>query len=367
MFPLSIAITLLRSWEFPILVPGEFVNIPEGSGGLGVMHSTRIFIREEYLKALTAWDKSEGGFVLVGSSGIGKSTFGQLVFCREMSKNENVIRVTRSQSGGVTILIYEGQVVTEMHSIVDLDFREPSIADSVVIYDHMEGFQVIFGDRKFKKVLIIHSPSAKISNSQKAPNVLFHSWTMNPFGFEEAKVAFPKEAMIEEKFAVCGGLLRHLEGELPNIILNIDEGCNKLTGVFSDNMVGPSGALISGEDGKLCHRVLHMHRLPEDRGYFLNFGSKYIEDKVLKIIASKDETRLLKLANEVDINGSLRGQIFENRMHFSFSSGFKKLEFACRSLSLLPAPEENILLNIADFKLFDSLDQIKQEEMTVSF
>ena len=349
-----------------MLVPGEFVNLPEGSGGLGVMHGTRIFIREEYLKALTAWDKSEGGFVLVGSPGIGKSTFGQLVFCREMSKNESVIRVTKSQSGGVTILTYEGQDVTEMH-IEDLDFREPSIADSIVIYDHTEGFQVIFGDRKFKKVLIIHSPSAKISNSQKAPNVRLYSWTMNPFGFEEAKVALPNEAMIEEKFAVCGGLLRHLEAELSNVTLNIDEGCNKLTGIFSDNMVGPSGALISGEDGKLCHRVLHMHRLPEDRGYFLNFGSKYIEDKVLKIIASKDETRLLKLANEVDINGSLRGQIFENRMHFSFSSGFKKLEFACRSLSLSPTTEENILLNIADFKLFDFLDQIKQDEMTVGF
>ena len=348
-----------------MLVPGEFINLPEGSGGLGVMHRARIFIREEYLKALTAWDESTGGFVLVGSPGIGKSTFGQLVFCREMSKNENVIRITRSQSGGTTILIYEGQDVTEIQSIDALDFREPGISSSVVIYDHTEGFQITFGDRKFKKVLIIHSPSAKISNSQKAPNVLFHSWTMNPFCFEEANNALLNDEMFEEKFAVCGGLLRHLEGKFSDIILNIDEGCNKLTGLFTDNMAGPSGALISGEDGKLCHRVLHMRRLPTDEGYFLTFGSKYIEEKVLKSMASKDETRLLKLANEVDINGSLRGQIFENRMHFSFCSGFKKLEFSCRSLSPLATLSENILLEIVDGKLFNSLEQIKQADMLV--
>lgn len=91
--------------------------------------------------------------------------------------------------------------------------------------------------------------------------------------------------------------------------------------------------------------------------------SQFVTEAVLTTLAKKDENRLLRLANTIDINGSLRGQVFENRMHDSFKS-CKSLTFARRALPYKPKnkskkeEESESDIHVAGFQTFSALGDI---------
>ena len=352
----------MRQWKPPTLEPNSVVELPSPALTLGAAHASMVFIRKEYEYALNEWHNQEagGGFLLVGSPGIGKSTFGKLLFCLEMSKGSMILSVTQGSGNSHEMLLFQDNNAELIIRVQDL---QGLYSDIVVIYDHPAGFQTLFGDFIFKKVLVIHSPSASITNSMKAENVK-RRVVMNPLSIDEAEKACSGPSILE-KFSVCGGLLRLLKKDLAFIKEDIDEGCRKLTGCFSGDLVGPLPVLVSGEDGKVCHRVLHMHRY-DHGGYYLAFGSRYIEETVTTALARTDEMRLLHLANDIDVNGSLRGQIFESRMHHSFGGQFQTLSLDRRVLDGTFS-EDRVEINIADCKMFRKLEQIGTVDFQVSY
>jgi hypothetical protein len=76
--------------------------------------------------------------------------------------------------------------------------------------------------------------------------------------------------------------------------------------------------------------------------------------------------RLLHLANDIDVNGSLRGQIFESRMHHSFGGQFQTLSLDRRVLDGTFS-EDRVEINIADCKMFRKLEQIGTVDFQVSY
>lgn len=67
------------------------------------------------------------------------------------------------------------------------------------------------------------------------------------------------------------------------------------------------------------HRVIYLRFMNDYGKRILEFGSDFIEEEiVLKIVIVSSNSELLKLVNMIDISGSLRGDIFENRIHFIF-------------------------------------------------
>ena len=142
------------------------------------------------------------------------------------------------------------------------------------------------------------------------------------------------EGTIKRKFEVCGGSLRFALLPEDAISQKINEAKAKLTGELFKSAV--NGGLLSGDDGRVCHRVLHMWRAQADDRlgkYILQFCSDVVRDSVLSTIASRSVSDLLSLANTVDINGSLRGQVWENRVHSMFCEGkvryYYMIRFTC--------------------------------------
>jgi hypothetical protein len=300
----------LRKFDFPVLKAGDVIELPVGADVLGEEALRRVYIRDEYIVALKAWDACD--YILLGAPGIGKSTLAFLLFCREMSKGETVLLI-KDKVNALTMKLFYLDKIDTLQNFDEL--REFS-KNVVVIYDGQKGFQNMGGGSViFKKVLVVHSPSAGINNSKKALKGEIH--VMEPYALEEAKDYATKldvnSILVEDNFTICGGLMRQLLWKSVAVKIDIDEGCEKLVGMD----MGPlcRGVLVSGDDGKLCHRVLHLHRKPGGAaGYFLEFASKYVETKIVDSMAKQSEVKLLQLANEIDINGSLRGGIFENRM-----------------------------------------------------
>jgi hypothetical protein len=351
------SINRLREFTFPDLETGKVIELPRGAEVLGKEVSRCIYIREEYITALTTWNAGPG-YILLGAPGIGKSTFAFMLFCYEMSKGESVLLIKGKKDESPMTLFHqkETDAIGSFHDLADFSKQV------VVIYDGQEGFQSMGGERViFKKVLVVHSPSADVNNSEKALQGRIRM--MEPFSLDEAKDCTTKLGsavtikQVEDNFALCGGLARLLTWKTADVKRSIDEGCQKLIGMDVGTLCG--GVLMSGDEGKLCHRVLHLRRKPgEVGGYYLEFASKYVETKVVDAMAKSSEAQLLKLANEIDINGSLRGGIFENRMHHSFST-FKLLGTSLRLLfDSVDCKAEDVTLEVKDFEQFQKLEDI---------
>lgn len=71
-----------------------------------------------------------------------------------------------------------------------------------------------------------------------------------------------------------------------------------------------------GESKELAHRILHYFSGKENPKIIVTrFCSAWAEDLVVKRMVGKDNATLLKWVNMIDLEGSFRGNIFENRVH----------------------------------------------------
>ena len=321
-------ISELQVYPFPDLIQGEVIDLsPFQSCPPGI--DLKIFIREEYITAIKKWNSLSSGFILLGSPGIGKSTFGRLLLCLLISQKKKVIYWHSTYEYP---LIFENSAANKIN--LSSFNNHTNTSDSTIIYDDRRGFQGLFGDRKFGKYLIIHSPSADITNSEKAANFLGNKWIMNPATLDECSdINNNCEWGIDgsdliSKFRIRGGLFRLLKKGLDVLEEDIKQGCLQVS-TNLDSILN-IGQLPSNSD-KICHQVIHIRRIDDSIHQYLEFGSEYIERKVIEHFATSREFELLKLANGVDINGSLRGDVFENRMHHSLSK-FTDFEFNTKSL-----------------------------------
>jgi hypothetical protein len=81
-----------------------------------------------------------------------------------------------------------------------------------------------------------------------------------------------------------------------------------------------------------AHRLLLMLPDPErPAGVVFSFASDYICDVVVSRIAKNHANELLRLANTIDVHGSLRGQVFENRMIDLLGQKDAKIAFLTRA------------------------------------
>ena len=348
----------MRPNLFPDLIKNEIVDLSSFGVILGTM-DLKIFVREEYLIALEKWKASPTGYILLGSPGIGKSSFGRLLLCLLISENAKIFYWS---PGHFALLIEDGNArhitrICDVHS-----------TDTVMIYDDRIGFQSTFGDIRFKKYLIIHSPSAHISNSIKAVGYGGMKWFMNPSTLEECLLIREmcswsiSQENLENNFVRFGGLLRYLQQDLKDA--DILDWCKHLS-------EGLASLLNLKEyhfnSNKHCHRIIHLRRVEGTVGeYFLCFSSNFVEEEVVKNFATINESQLLKLANQMDIHGSLRGEIFENRMHFSFKS-FLNFTFHVRYLPCDDLEFSEISLHIPVSQSFKKVTDLKGVEVSECF
>jgi hypothetical protein len=336
----------LRSFKVGELQPGSVVTLPPDMVG-SVETDNALYIREEYITALTLWEKQReavGGMLLViGTPGIGKSLFGRFVFTLEMARGETVLRVTGEEK-----ILFCGDMAVNINGVSDIGNKHGvKVADVIIVYDTVVGLHKFVGDRSldFKCVLALHSPSAQISSTAKQMSGGAVKFVMNPFVLAEMldfrqkiETSFPNialkigdEATVHKKFAFCGGSLRFALLSEDSMRNEIDEAKTKLTGELFYKVV--NSGLLSGADGRICHRILHMWRKDDSWGrYVLRFCSEVVKDDVLSAISSRSVNDLLSLANRIDVNGSLRGQVWENRVHSIFSEG-KGMLFNARNLN----------------------------------
>eukprot|EP00038_Savillea_parva_P005462 m.155615 g.155615 ORF g.155615 m.155615 type:complete len:331 (-) comp11721_c0_seq24:160-1152(-) len=143
------------------------------------------------------------------------------------------------------------------------------------------------------------------------------------------------DAVVQSKFAVCGGCLWYILLTHEEMLKKIYWAVSKLNFDLLADAVG--GNMLSGDNGRLCHRILHVWR-HNDPGkiFFLRFCSTEVCDRVLNALAAQNVNGLLELANKVDINGSLRGQVWENRVHSMFC-GEKEITCDVRELNMVTA------------------------------
>eukprot|EP00036_Acanthoecidae_sp_10tr_P007357 CAMPEP_0182916828 /NCGR_PEP_ID=MMETSP0105_2-20130417/1165_1 /TAXON_ID=81532 ORGANISM="Acanthoeca-like sp., Strain 10tr" /NCGR_SAMPLE_ID=MMETSP0105_2 /ASSEMBLY_ACC=CAM_ASM_000205 /LENGTH=625 /DNA_ID=CAMNT_0025053795 /DNA_START=151 /DNA_END=2028 /DNA_ORIENTATION=- len=334
----------LRSFKSDGLEPGSVLTLPAATVGEGEGGKV-LYIREEYVTALEMWEqqrKDVGGMLLViGTPGIGKSLFGRLVFTLEMAKGETVLWIA-----GEDKRLFRDDRIINIRTVSEIGDKHGSLyADVIIVYDTVVGLHKFFGDQSlvFKCVLALHSPSAQIGSTEKQMSGNAATLVMNPITLPEmldirSKIerADPSvaakmgdDAAVQRKFAVCGGSLRYILLTHEEMIGKIAEAEAKLSGEVLTTAVGGS---LAESGGRLCHRILHMWRNDVSRRRFiLRFCSDTVKDSVLDTVSSQRVADLLSLANRVDVNGSLRGQVWENRVHSMFCER-KGMSFESREL-----------------------------------
>jgi hypothetical protein len=185
----------------------------------------------------------------------------------------------------------------------------PDTRELVVLFDSREGFETKVGNAtNFKRVLIVHSPSAAINNSKKSDGTIMRYFA-NPTEVELIAIAalngIVDAAEVRRRIGLFGPSIRNVcdvNGEGL-----VDEGISDLVSV------GIEGLKYLRTQTREVHRITLVVPAPRDLT-MLVFASDYIRDQVASRLAKAHKTDLLALANTVDIHGSLRDQIFENRM-----------------------------------------------------
>ena len=108
------------------------------------------YYREEYQIAFNEWNETDAGLILIGSPGIGKSTFGWFLLLHLISIGEKIIFWKSN-----CVILFEGVTAR----VIDKSEIRMISNDAVIIYDDQEGFHQLFNEFAFKKILIIHSPA----------------------------------------------------------------------------------------------------------------------------------------------------------------------------------------------------------------
>jgi hypothetical protein len=208
-------------------------------------------------------------------------------------------------------------------------------------FDSPKGFHVTVGHAKvFKKTLIVHSPSGNLNNTLKADGVLPRFF---PVPTEAELVALAALAGIEEsevqwRVDRFGPTIRYLFDP-------VEAEKWVKAGIYAMVRRGANGLVDFYEAPSEVHSITLMLPKPDGIGIMYTFASDHIRDQVVQRVAKTDVADLLRLANTVDLHGSLCGQVFENRMldtlgragaqiKFKTSAGDKLLKIGGNSVVL---------------------------------
>ena len=338
---------------------GDVVGLP---GDVGEAGETAIYIREDYITILAMWVAAVvgGGIQVIGTPGIGKSMLGRLVVALEVAKKESVLWVQASTAR----LFHEGNVY-EVNHVDEVGRLGLRYIDVVMVYDRPTGMNKFCketGSVTFKRAFAVQSPSADFNGTSKAGNMAEGvRFVADPLSLQEAEqvlaamqlsplpdaadaaASLGDVAELRSKFAICGGSLRMLVKNKAGVIDDIEEGKSKLLGKGIDGLsMAATDSAIGGDDGKKCHRILHMWRKPQRNG---GYGFEAFEEDILRELARNHAKGLLGMVNQVDIHGSLRGVIWENRLH-AFCRENKVFSSAADLLllALVPRPADLVLV-----------------------
>ncbi len=204
------------------------------------------------------------------------------------------------------------------------------------MYDSPEGYQATWGHaRQFKKVLIVHSPSAAISNSFKAEvsTVLKDCPTIDELEIFKQRMLrdmYPKD--FDEYIRIGGASLRFLSCPIHVVKRTLDHGVELLVG---ENI---SGLERIGNLSREVHRLICLHPPVDEHKNAsprLDFISQYVTDRVCTKFEEKLSSQLLSFANYIDLHGTIRGSVFENRMYDFFLKAVPTEERAGAKLSFV--------------------------------
>jgi hypothetical protein len=204
------------------------------------------------------------------------------------------------------------------------------------VYDSPEGFQASWGHAsQFKKVLIVHSPSANINNSVKAEVSIAVKYgpTKDELKlFQNTMLPDMSPEDFDEHIRIGGESLRFLSNPIHVVKHTLEQGVNMLVGQKI------SGLERIGEAFREVHRLIRLNP-PADGNITprLDFISQYVTDSVCAKFAENLSSQLLSFANCIDLHGTIRGSVFENRMYDFFLKAVPTKERAGAKLSFIAA------------------------------
>jgi hypothetical protein len=297
----------LSEWQ-----AGETFDVVGFGVAIGADHfHDVVFLRAEGLAVLREWESEKPFLAVYGTPGIGKSTLLQLAAMRALVFGNPVLLHVRGENTLVRVaddahLLLEGKL-----SLFDIGRKgRPSKKNTVMCYDSRRGFQETVGHaNKFKKTLIVHSPSGDLNNTRKAEGVRSRFFAVPT---EAELVALGALVKIEadevrRRVARYGPIIRYLF-DADEAEKSVQKGIAKLVGNGVDGLSQIDSA------PREVHRIMLTQLTPDGINDMYTFASDYIRDQVVRGMAENHEASLLRLVNVVDIHGSLRGQMFENRM-----------------------------------------------------
>jgi hypothetical protein len=287
-----------------------------------------LFLRADGLSVLRRWeDDSDAGLpfiALYGAPGIGKSTLLQLAALRALVRGESVFVYMKGSSVMLSMVdcnasLKEARWV--VNSVTKEEFSTGGryvLGDTVLCFDSQESFNTPFGEANvWKKVFAVFSSSAAVDRASKTTGL---RWRLFANPLEDELIAVGALAGVSANGKVVGidadevrrriGLYGHSIRYVCDA--NVAETQVK-AGIVALIALGVKGLSDPAASSHPVHRITAIV-LDSNGDDMLVFLSDNIRDQVVRRMAARHAAGLLRLANTVDIHGSLRGQIFENRM-----------------------------------------------------
>jgi len=278
---------------------------------------------------LRQWEGDQPYMYVYGSPGIGKSVLLQLAALRALFQGNPVLFHFRGDNSLMRLVDDNTVSTEELMKLKQLGAAgRPTLAETVFCYDSPLGFQANVGEvQNKKKVLIVQSPSANITNTRKSGA---RGFLLTPPPTEElvavAELLGINEAQALQHVAKYGPFLRYLNNP-KTANRSVIAGLAKLVPAGVDGLKAASSA------SREAHRLLVMSPHPEDSDdVVFSFASDYIRDKAVTRIAYSQASKLLDYANTIDVHGSLHGQVFENRMIDLLGQKDAKITFDAREV-----------------------------------
>jgi hypothetical protein len=276
-----------------------------------------LFLPAQGLDVLRLWETNRPHLVIDGSPGMGKSSLLQVAVLRALVRGDPVLYVTSNEFMLMRMLDKSISVdVLQTKLMLGCDGR-PSMKKTVVCYDSSNGFHNMMGNVDvYKATFIVHSPSADVNNSRKAGGIPLLYLPPSPDELAAIGEMHNIDATeLDRRVTRFGPSIRYLVKH-ETAEQQINEGIDKVV------PRGVDGLTDVIQIDKVAHRILLVQ--PGAVGHrILTFASDFIRDQVVNRMAESQAMALLQLANTVDIHGSLRGQVFENRMLYTLGRAAK--------------------------------------------
>ncbi len=340
----------LKEWK-----AGETFDLAGFEKAVGVPCHDVLFLRAQGLDLLRDWESGTPHMAVYGSPGIGKSSLLQLAALRALVLGNPVLLHVRDKEKLIQIVDDATLRVERLADISDLGCDGRADQSNVVVcFDSRKGYDETLGlVVRNKQTIIVHSPSGNLNNTRKSyaktrlytPPILDELVAVGALGDVD-------ENAVKHRVERFGPIFRYVMD---------DAEAEKWIQAGIEVMVprGPDRLLDFYNVRPELHSITLMLPKPDGSGVMHSFASDFSADEVLRRMAQKDAFGLLRLANTVDIHGSLCGQVFENRMldtlgrvakiTFITGGGNKDLQVAgdgvtlCKADGALTLPAGNVL------------------------